>query len=44
MENTTIRPPDDMKKQLKAIAKRKGQTLNGLILNILDNFLEKGGK
>lgn len=36
----TIRPPDDLRQQLKMIAKARGFPLNSLVLQILWEWLE----
>lgn len=36
-----IRPPVKLKEKLKTLAKKKGLTLNGLILMILDDWVGK---
>jgi len=35
-----IRPPIELKENLRALAKKKGLTLNGLILMILDAWIQ----
>lgn len=40
VEKLLIRPPIALKENLRTIAKKKGLTLNGLILMILDNWIQ----
>ena len=40
----TIRVPQELQKKLSEEAKKRGQTRNGLVLQILWGFLEKGEK
>jgi len=40
VETTLIRPPIELKENLRASAKKKGLTLNGLILVILDTWVQ----
>jgi ribbon-helix-helix protein, copG family len=40
----TIRVPQELQKKLSEEAKKKGQTRNGLVLQILWRFFEKGEK
>lgn len=41
VEKTLIRTPVKLKTKMKAIAKKKGLTLNALILIILDDWISK---
>lgn len=40
----TVRPPEDTHARLKKQAKKRGLTLNGLILNILWEWLKANDK
>ncbi len=40
----TIRPPEKLKEWLKKEAKEQGFTVNGLVLNILWDYLKKEEK
>lgn len=44
MQIMTIRAPQELQKKLSEEAKKKGQTRNGLVLQILWGFFEKGEK
>ena len=44
MQIMTIRVPQELQKKLSEEAKKRGQTRNGLVLQILWGFLEKGEK
>ena len=44
MQIMTIRVPQELQKKLSKEAKKRGQTRNGLVLQILWGFLEKGEK
>lgn len=44
MQIMTIRAPQELRKKLSEEAKKKGQTRNGLVLQILWRFFEKGEK
>ena len=44
MQIMTIRVPQELQKKLSEEAKKRGQTRNGLVLQILLGFLEKGEK
>lgn len=44
MQIMTIRVPQELQKKLSEEAKKRGQTRNGLVLQILWGFWEKGEK
>ena len=43
MVTTTIRLPEELHKQLKEEAEKKGMTLNGYLLGVLWEQVKKGG-
>lgn len=44
IKTMTVRVPDKMRKELKELASEQGLTRNGLILQILHNWLKKQKK
>lgn len=40
----TIRPPDELRKAVKAIAKKRGHTVNQLVNQILWDFVDEEQK
>lgn len=40
----TIRPPEELHEQMKCMAKKRGYTLNQLVLQILWNWIENEKK